>query len=249
LLVRDLKYVAMGVTLGGISMSLAYDQAVGFVRSLYDRSIATPSVLDTRRYFPNAERFTERWRAIRDESLAAAAELNDIPRFHEIMEAQRDISANDGRDWRMLILKAYGLKVSRNLDRCPTLAALLERTPEVVSCAVSFLAPGKHIPVHRGPFRGIMRFHLMLSMPCDEAGRPACVMEIDSVPYRLGEGASLLWDDTFPHEVWNRSNEVRAALLLDVWRPGMPLHLNLLSRLCIKLVRIWMRLGGAAYGG
>ena len=43
-------------------------------------------------------------------------------------------------------------------------------------------------------------------------------MNIDGVPYRLGDGESLLWDDTYPHEVWNRSDRVRIALLLDVWR-------------------------------
>ena len=164
-------------------MSLAYDTAVGLVRSLYDRSITTPPVLDPVRYFPNATRFTERWHDIRSEALATAAELKNIPRFHDIMPQQRDISANDGRDWRMLILKAYGVEIPQNLRRCPTIASLLEQTPEAVSCILSFLAPGKHIPVHRGPFRGILRLHLMLSMSHDEMGRPACVMEIDSVPY------------------------------------------------------------------
>jgi hypothetical protein len=74
-----------------IHMSLAYDTAVGLVRSLYDRSITTPPVLDPVRYFPNATRFTERWHDIRSEALATAAELKNIPRFHDIMPQQRDI--------------------------------------------------------------------------------------------------------------------------------------------------------------
>jgi aspartate beta-hydroxylase len=228
-------------------MSQAYDAAIGLVRALYDRSITTPSVLDATRYFPNAKNFIGRWREIRDEALAA--DLRKVPRFHELMAAQRDISDNDGRDWRMLILKAYGVPMPLNLVRCPTIASLLEQTPEAVSCVLSFLAPGKHIPVHRGPFRGILRFHLILSMPTDESGRPVCVMEIDSVPYRLAEGASLLWDDTYPHEVWNRSSEPRIALLLDVWRPGMPLHLRLASRAFMAAAKLWMRLTGVTYGG
>jgi aspartate beta-hydroxylase len=112
---------------------------------------------------------------------------------------------------------------------------------------LSFIAPGKHIPVHRGPFRGILRFHLMLSMPCDGAGRPACVMEIDGVPFRLAEGSSLLWDDTYPHEVWNRSGQVRIALLLDIWRKNMPRHLELMSRVFMRGVQLWMRLRGTSY--
>jgi aspartate beta-hydroxylase len=228
-------------------MSQTYDAAVGLVRAFYDRSITTPPILDSIRYFPNARRYSERWSDIRDEALAA--KLEDVPRFHDIMPQQADISASDGRDWRMLILKAYGVEVAGNLRRCPVIASLLEQTPEVLSCALSFLAPGKHIPIHRGPFRGIMRFHLMLSMPNDATGQPACVMEIDSVPYRLREGDSLLWDDTYPHEVWNRSNEPRVAMLLDVRRTNMPRHLKLMSWLLIGAVQSIMRVRGASYGG
>ena len=230
-------------------MLLTYDAAVSLVRTIYDRSITTPSVLDPIRYFPNGTRFTERWRDIRSEALAASAELKNIPRFHDIMPEQHDISAVDGRDWRMLILKAYGVEIPQNLRRCPEIASLLEQTPEAITCVVSFLAPGKHIPVHRGPFRGILRFHLMLSMPSDETGRPACVMEIDSVPYRLAEGDSLLWDDTYPHEVWNHSSETRIALLLDVRRKGMPRHLKLLSWTFMRLAQIWLHMRGLSYNG
>jgi len=226
-----------------------YDRAAGAVRAIYDRRIATPATLDAKHYFPNAERFTERWRDIRREALAVAGMLNEVPRFHDIMPAQADISANDGRDWRMFIMKAYGVTVAANLQRCPAVAALLEQAPEVVSATFSFLAPGKHIPQHRGPFRAILRFHLMLSMPDDGNGAPACVMNIDGVPYRLGDGESLLWDDTYPHEVWNRSDRVRIALLLDVWRKDMPADIALLSRALMAAAKVAIRTRGVSYGG
>ena len=226
-----------------------YDRAAGVVRAIYDGRIATPAILDAAHYFPNAERFTERWTEIRREALAVGGMLGDVPRFHDIMPAQADISANDGRDWRVFIMKAYGVTVENNLRRCPTVAALLEVAPEVMSATLSFLAPGKHIPEHRGPFRGILRFHLMLSMPCDGSGVPACVMNIDGVPYRLGDGESLLWDDTYRHEVWNRSGEVRIALLLDVWRKDMPADIALLSCAILLGTQAVIRIRGVSYGG
>ena len=225
------------------------DRATGAVRAIYDRRIATPATLDAAHYFPNAQRFTERWTDIRREALGVAGMLNQVPRFHDIMPAQADISANDGRDWRVFIMKAYGVTVEKNLQRCPTVAALLHEAPEVVSAILSFLAPGKHVPEHRGPFRGILRFHLMLSMPRDGNGVPACVMNIDGVPYRLGDGESLLWDDTYRHEVWNRSEEVRIALLLDVWRKDMPADVALLSRAILLATKAVIRMGGMSYGG
>jgi aspartate beta-hydroxylase len=194
----------------------SYDRAVGAVRAIYDYRITAPPILDTRHYFPNVKRFTQVWTDVRCEALAVAGMLEDVPRFHDIMPEQTEISANDGRDWRMFIMKAYGVTIEKNMQRCPTIAALLADAPEVISCVFSFLAPGKHIPKHRGPFRGILRFHLMLEMPRDGNGVPACELSIDGVPFRLADGEHLLWDDTYPHEVWNRSNDVRIALLLDV---------------------------------
>ena len=60
--------------------------------------------------------------------------------------------------------------VGKNLHRARAVA-LLDEAPEVMSVRLSFLAPGKHIPEHRGPFRAILRFHLMLSVPRDADGQ------------------------------------------------------------------------------
>lgn len=224
-----------------------YDRAAHVVRGIYDRRIATPATLDAAHYFPNAKRFTERWTDIRREALGIAATLAKVPRFHDLMAAQADISANDGRDWRIFVMKAYGVALPQNLARAPTVAALLDEAPEVLSATFSFLAPGKHVPEHRGPFRAILRFHLMLSMPNDERGEPACVMNIDGVPFLLSDGESLLWDDTYPHEVWNRSDAVRIALLLDVWRKDMPADIKLLSHAILFGTQTAIRIGGLDY--
>jgi aspartate beta-hydroxylase len=224
-----------------------YDHAADVVRAIYDHRIDTPAILEAEQYFPNARRFTQRWTDLRHEALAIAENLPRVPRFHDIMPAQADISANDGRDWRLFIMRAYGVSFPDRLARCPTVAAILQDVPEAISCSFSFIAPGKHIPRHRGPFRGILRFHLMLSMPNDDSGEPACELYIDDMPYRLGDGQSLLWDDTFPHEVKNRSDEVRIALLLDVWRPQMPTDMRLLSNAIYLGANTMIRLGGMNY--
>jgi len=232
-----------------VTMLNIYDHAGDAVRWLYDRRIATPSVLDVQRYFPNAARFSERWPDICNEALDLAVAIEKIPRFHEIMHEQMEISAGDGRDWRMFILKAYGIAERRNMQRCPVLASILATTPEVMSAAISFLAPRKVIPVHRGPFRAILRFHLMLSVPVGGDGRPRASLTVDGREYRLANGDSLLWDDTYPHAVLNDSDEVRIALLLDVWRKGMPWDMETLSRALLVAIRAGIRMRGIAYAG
>ncbi len=207
-----------------------YQRATDLVRSIYDKRIHTPAILPTDSYFPNAGRFIAHWQALRDEAAAVAEKLQEVPRFHELMAEQAPISANDGHDWRMFICKAYGVEIPVNLARCPALGSLLKTCPEVKTACLSFLAPHKHIPRHRGPFRGIMRFHLGLSVPRRADGTPATRMFIDDQEIRLGDGDGLLWDDTYPHEVINDADQTRTALLLDVWRPHMPLDMKILSR-------------------
>ena len=165
------------------------------------------------------------------------------------MPEQTAISANDDRDWRMFVLKGYGIEVDENMAACPVLAGLIRQAPEVTSAAVSFLAPYKHIPPHYGPFKGILRFHLMLSTPMGSDGKPAAVLKVDDAEYLLADGDCLLWDDTRKHEVWNQSGHVRIALLLDVWRPGMPRDMQILSRLIVIFVGAAMRYRGVSYGG
>jgi aspartate beta-hydroxylase len=206
--------------------------------------IEGPPVLDVATSFPSAKRFSHAWQSIRDEARAVAQQMHRVPRFHEIMREQTSISANDMRDWRMFILKAYGAEFPRNREVCPTLAALVTASPDVLSASISFLAPGKHIPEHRGPFRGVLRFYLVLTMPLAADGRPAAVLKIAGTEHRLADGEYLLWDDTFPHEVTNNGDEARTVLLLDVWRNGMPLDMRLLSRLLIFIVRVMARLRG-----
>lgn len=227
-------------------MDSLYELSSRAIRRLYDARIDTPPVLDMDSYFPDGHRFQREWQAIHGEAMAILDSARPIPRFHDIMPAQADISATDGRDWRMFLLRVYGQDIRSNLAHCPRLAELLAASPEVLSATLSFLAPHKHIPRHSGPFRGILRYQLNLEAPLASDGQPAAVLWLAGQEHRLAAGEQLLWDDTYPHEVWNRSEQTRVALLLDVHRPDMPLDLRLLSSAVTKGVGLVARWRGFA---
>ena len=227
-------------------MDSLYELSSRAMRRFYDARINTPPVLDLDSYFPDGHRFRDAWEVIRGEAMAILESNQPIPRFHEIMPAQADISATDGRDWRMFLLKIYGQDIRVNQAQCPFLTDLLTACPEVLSATLSFLAPRKHIPRHAGPFRGILRYQLNLEAPFADDGRPASVLWLAGEEHRLGNGEQLLWDDTYPHEVWNHSDQTRVALLLDVQRPAMPLDLRLLSGAVTKGVGMVARWRGIA---
>ena len=226
-------------------MKSLYESAGNIIRRIYDRRIDGPPVLDTAVAFPSAQRFFGAWQSIRDEAVVVAQQMHRVPRFHEIVREQTAISANDQRDWRMLILKAYGAEFPRNMAACPNLAASVAAAPEVLSASISIPCTTQtHPRASRAVSRRVALLSRGLSMPRAADGRPAAVLNIDGTEHRLADGEFLLWDDTFPHEVINDSDEVRTVLLLDVWRRGMPLDMRLLSRLLIFTVRVMARMRG-----
>jgi aspartate beta-hydroxylase len=224
-------------------MSL-YERGAQLVRHIYDKRIDGPPILDAASYFPDATKFAAAWRDIRAEADAVVRHFKQIPRFHDLMPEQADISANDGRDWRLYVLKAYGVGHPQHMAACPVLARIVADAPDVLSASLSFMESGKHVPAHRGPFRGVIRFYMGLSVPRHADGTPAVLLKIDGADYRVGDGEWLLWDDTYRHEVWNGGDDIRSVLLLDVARRSMPADMRLLSSAVIAAIAAGVRWRG-----
>ncbi len=178
----------------------------------------TPPILDMDGLFPAHADLDTAYPALRAEALAVFAANPDLPRFHDITPGQARISAGDGKNWRMFMVKSYGHVTSKNAAQTPALKQFLAANPQVTTAALSYLDRGKHIPRHSGPFRGILRYHLCLFAPdCGTDHAPWLEVDGQRIPY--AEGAGLLWDDTFPHGVLNPGRNPRIALLLDIRRP------------------------------
>ncbi len=47
--------------------------------------------------------------------------------------------------------------------------------------------------------------------------------------------------------MWNRSDQVRIALLLDIWRKDMPADMALLSHGLLAATKVWLRARGMSY--
>lgn len=218
-------------------MSVAYSLARHGMTRVYNTFVNTPAVLDTGIYFPQAGQFQSSWRQIREEALQISGNLDEVPKFHELMPEQYRLSDYGDREWRILIARAYGLDIQENMARCPTLAALLKDNPHVQSASLSFLAPGKVIPTHTGPFRGITRYYLGIEIPTTTDGEPGVVLTVDGTGYKLGNGDALLWDDTYPHSVVNHTDRWRIALLLDIYRQRMPLPLQWFTNSILAVAR------------
>lgn len=187
------------------------------LRGGFDRLIASSSlvsnapVLDVRD-FAWTQLLRDNWEAIRDEAKAAALG-RQAPSLASISPDHRSIAPVDM--WRSFFLFGYGYSVEENMAQCPVTTRVIGQIPGLNSAFFSVLAPGTHIPAHRGVTKGLITCHLGLIVPRDGDVR----MRVDDRIVRWAEGETLVFDDTYDHEVWNDTGGTRVVLLIQFHRP------------------------------
>jgi beta-hydroxylase len=118
------------------------------------------------------------------------------------------------KGWNVYTLRLYGVNIEENMKRCPITANLVKMCPYIHTAVFSILEPGKVIPPHYGPNKGVLRYHLGLIVPDGD-----CHIKVGSDTYRWKEGEGILFDETFQHSAHNNTDKVRAVLYLDIPRP------------------------------
>ncbi|THD72519.1 MAG: aspartyl/asparaginyl beta-hydroxylase domain-containing protein [Bradyrhizobium sp.] len=166
------------------------------------------------REFPWIPDIEADWRKVRAELDGLLPYTSDLPNFQDISREQRDLSQDDG--WKTYFFYAFGLKAWGACRRCPETAKLLQRIPGMKTAFFSILAPGKRLPRHRGPYKGVLRLHLGLLIP-EPAER--CAIVVNSKLRHWQEGKALIFDDCFFHEAWNETDSFRVVLFVDLIRP------------------------------
>ncbi len=164
--------------------------------------------------FEWAKLLEDNWLHIHAEVSALLANQKDLPNIQDIQPAESLLTTDN--KWKTFFLQGFGHKAEKNRELCPVTAKVLDQIPGLLTGFFSILYPGKHIPAHKGIFRGIVRTHLGLVIP----GKPGeCRMRVDKEFIHWEQGKAVFFDDTFNHEVWNDSNGIRVVLLLDTKRP------------------------------
>ncbi|MDD3763162.1 MAG: aspartyl/asparaginyl beta-hydroxylase domain-containing protein [Nevskiales bacterium] len=187
---------------------------------------------DIDRTFPALREVDRNYAAIRQELMAILPGWRELPAYHELDAAQTRISASTAGRWNVFLLYAVGEKPEANRARCPQTCAVLDRIPGLFQAFFSILEGGKSIPEHCGPYRGYLRYHLPLLVPV----RNPPSIRVHDVRHTWQEGRSVLFDDSWDHEVYNEADDIRAVLIVDVLRPLPPL-LDALNRLVSVFIR------------
>jgi aspartyl/asparaginyl beta-hydroxylase (cupin superfamily) len=180
--------------------------------------------------FPWVAEVERNWTTIRDELLAVLEDREALPNFQDISKDQIEITDDDR--WKTFFLYGYGFQAKLGVETCPRTAALMRQIPGMTTAMFSILSPRKHILDHRGPYKGVLRYHLGLIVPRDAE---ACRIRVGDDIRHWEEGKSIVFDDTYNHEVWNDTDETRVVLFVDVLRP-LPAPESTINSLIVKAI-------------
>jgi beta-hydroxylase len=175
--------------------------------------VGNAPVLDSS-HFPWIAELERRWPEIKTELDSLLAHQDGIPPLAEISPDHRRI-APPGK-WKSFFLHGYGYRHEANIRRCPRTAEAVAGVPGLNSAFFSILAPGASIPDHRGPTKGIITCHLTLQTPSFDD----CRLLIGGREVGWTEGEFLILDDSYRHEVSNKSDVIKVVLLIQVRRPS-----------------------------
>jgi aspartyl/asparaginyl beta-hydroxylase (cupin superfamily) len=192
---------------------------------------ARPVFYDIDRTYPALRVIDRNYDLIRDELLAVLPRRGGMPRYHDVDRRQQAISETTPGNWHTLFLSVYGAGErlpTRQL--CPRTVEVVESIPNLIQTFFSILDPGKKVPAHKGPHFFYLRYHTAFLVPRE---KPPTIRVKDRF-YTWRERESLLFDDSWNHEVLNESDEVRVVLITDIIRPR-PAYLGPLLRLALNV--------------
>ena len=142
--------------------------------------------------------------------------------------------------WKSFVFKSENF-LEENCKRAPRTAELLRGIPGLYTAFFSILDPHQYVTPHFGYYKGILRYHLAVIIPDDNADR-SCWLRVNSSAeanqirqkslidkgdrYFWKNGKGVIFDDFHLHDAANDSDEVRVVLWLDI-RRKMPAHLRL----------------------
>ena len=127
--------------------------------------------------------------------------------------------------WHLFYLINQGVKNPENCLKCPrTLKAIERLSLAMLDCAFgnvlfSVLSPGTRIARHCGPTNVRIRCHVPLQTP------KGFFISVAGKEQTWEEGKTLIFDDSFYHEVYCRGtrDEPRVVLMMDMWHQSLSL--------------------------
>lgn len=158
------------------------------------------------------EQLERNWEMICDEMWQVVSHKEGFQNYVAMGKDQSVIPA----EWKAFYFRQGPLDCSANHAKCPKTAQLLKSLQRVGdNVFFSALNPGGWIQPHAAEWNLVVNVHLGIVIP-DE-----CCIRVDTETRRWTPGKCMVFDASFEHEAWNRSDSTRFVLFLDVWHPDL----------------------------
>ena len=155
---------------------------------------------------------------------------NQMKRYGDIDPMQKQVDNNI--PWKVIILRLYN-KDTENMKHFPKTEQLVSGVPGCSTIMFSVLSPGQVIKPHIGPYRGVLRYHLGLIVPKDET----CYINVNNIKYIWKLGQDVLFDDTYFHDVVNKTDEPRVVLFMDIKKHFDNILLDVINSFILLLMQ------------
>jgi hypothetical protein len=123
--------------------------------------------------------------------------------------------------WQVHLLQHMGVSLRHWHERCPRTRAVIEALPGVCldypwgDALFSMHSGESSLRPHCSVDNLRIRCHLAIDVP------EGCAIKVAGEVREWTEGEALLFEDSFEHEVWNRSARDRTVFIVDFWHPGL----------------------------
>lgn len=147
------------------------------------------------------------------------AEIAALPQDLNFLGYEGGLAQKDM--WSVLPMYYMGTPIADFQVYCPKTAEILQSLPDLCyaypwgDALFSRQAGGSHLVPHCSVDSFRLRAHLGIDVPDD------CEMRVANERLHWQNGEVFVFEDSFEHEVWNRSNQARTVLILDFWHPDL----------------------------
>ena len=136
-----------------------------------------------------------------------------IPNLQNIFKEDEFLCNKD--KWKSFVLKIADHWIDDHVKLCPNTCKAIQLIPGSKTVFFSILKANEEIPIHRGYYNGLLRYHLAVKV----VDPKKCGIVVGDSQANWEEGKSLVFDDTHFHYAWNHSDDFRVVLFVDFIRP------------------------------
>jgi aspartyl/asparaginyl beta-hydroxylase (cupin superfamily) len=174
--------------------------------------------------------FIENFDEIKKEFEDYRLKCNSGDIIDEISNEQKEL--NRDKKWRAILLYGYFFFNHKQLSYFPKTLKIIKKHQSKINLVMfSTTESGKHIQSHKGNNHGVLRIQIGIDISDPEN----CVLRVENTFIKIKEKELFIFDDTFEHELINKSEFGRTVLIIDYYKP-LPFFYHILNKIEIRRI-------------